>query len=71
MRPARPLSVCVRVLYVESDEEMGMPRVGELTSRPVTAVHIDGLHVAALQSILGGENARRMAGRLEEFLMES
>ena len=56
------------MLYVESDEEMGMPRVRELTTRPAQVIHLDGMHSAALQSIATGENAATMAGRLGEFM---
>ena len=64
----KPLSESVSVLYVESDEEMGMPRVRELTTRPAQVIHLDGMHGAAMQSIATGETATTMAGRLGEFL---
>ena len=69
MRKER-LSEHVQVLYAESDELMGLPRVRELASRPVQVIHIDGMHYAALQRIKTGEEAREMVRRLEAFLME-
>ena len=69
MRKER-LSERVQVLCVESDELMGLPVLRELTSQPVQVVHIDGMHLAAMDRILKGEEARETARRLEAFLME-
>ena len=70
MRKGR-LSERVRILYVESDEPMGLPRVRELASWPVQVINSDGLHNESLQRISTGEEARSMARRLDMFLVKA
>jgi len=57
----------LRVLYVESEEPMGLERVRELAFH-VDVVHIEGWHVEALQRVSRGEGAHTLARKIDAFL---
>jgi hypothetical protein len=63
----RVLSDRVRVLYIESDEPMGLSRVRELATH-IEVIHIEGSHVEALVRVSKGEEAHALAKHFELFL---
>ena len=60
------LSECVHILYVASEEPMGLERVRELATG-VDVVQLEGMHVEALQRVAHGEECRRLAERITAF----
>ena len=59
-------SGCVHVLYVASEEPMGLERTRELGTN-VEVVQLDGMHVEALQRVANGDACRELAEKVQEF----
>ena len=60
------MSGCVRVLFVESDECMGLQVVQHM-AESVEVVRIEGWHLESLRRVMHGEEARTMAARFDAF----
>ena len=60
------LSSCMHILYVASQEPMGLGRAHQLAT-DVEVVQLEGMHVEALQRVARGEPCRELAQRVGEF----
>ena len=61
-------SGCVHVLYVASEEPMGLERTRELGTN-VEVLQLEGMHVEALQRVAHGDACREFAEKVQEFIV--